>query len=80
LNPSSLISALLREVWTKNPEEFKISCLNGIKSLFPADCKRPFYAGFGNKSNDETAYTQVKIPHKRNYWIKQLAIIISYYY
>lgn len=65
LNPSSLISALLREVWTKNPEEFKISCLNGIKSLFPADCKRPFYAGFGNKSNDETAYTQVKIPHKR---------------
>ena len=65
LNPSSLISALLREVWTKNPEEFKISCLNGIKSLFPDDRPAPFYAGFGNKSNDETAYTHVKIPHKR---------------
>lgn len=66
LNPSSLISALLREVWTKNPEEFKISCLNGIKSLFPGDYQSgPFYAGFGNKSNDETAYTKVNIPHKR---------------
>jgi len=65
LNPSSLISALLREVWTKNPEEFKISCLNGIKSLFPDDYQTPFYAGFGNKSNDETAYTKVHIPHKR---------------
>ena len=66
LNPSSLISALLREVWTKNPEEFKISCLNGIKSLFPENYQTPFYAGFGNKSNDETAYTKVNIPHKRS--------------
>ena len=65
MNPSSLISALLREVWTKNPEEFKIGCLNCIKSLFPEDYQTPFYAGFGNKSNDETAYTKVKIPHKR---------------
>jgi len=65
LNPSSLISALLREVWTKNPEEFKISCLEGIKTLFPEKYKTPFYAGFGNKSNDETAYTKVDIPHKR---------------
>lgn len=65
LNPSSLISALLREVWTKNPEEFKISCLEGIKTLFPEKYKTPFYAGFGNKSNDETAYTKVDIPFKR---------------
>jgi len=49
----------------KNPEEFKIGCLNCIKALFPEDYQTPFYAGFGNKSNDETAYTKVKIPHKR---------------
>ena len=59
LNPASLISALLREVWTKNPEEFKIDCLSGISNLFPLSCD-PFYAGFGNKTNDEKAYQTVK--------------------
>ena len=59
LNPSSLISALLREVWTKNPEEFKIDCLSGIANLFP-ETVDPFYAGFGNKTNDEKAYRTVR--------------------
>jgi phosphatidate phosphatase PAH1 len=50
LNPTSLISALHREVIEKKPEEFKISCLRDIQALFPYDCK-PFYAGYGNKIN-----------------------------
>jgi len=50
LNPTSLISALHREVIEKKPEEFKISCLRDIQALFPTDCK-PFYAGYGNKIN-----------------------------
>ena len=39
---------LHREVIEKKPEEFKIACLQQIRSLFPEDCN-PFYAGFGNK-------------------------------
>jgi phosphatidate phosphatase PAH1 len=50
LNPTSLISALHREVIEKKPEEFKISCLRDIQALFPHDYK-PFYAGYGNKIN-----------------------------
>lgn len=76
LNPSSLISALLREVWTKNPEEFKIDCLSGIANLFP-NYWDPFYAGFGNKSNDEKAYRTVKIPDKRIFTIDKKGVVKS---
>ncbi|PNF27253.1 hypothetical protein B7P43_G05319 [Cryptotermes secundus] len=61
LNPTSLISALHREVIEKKPEEFKISCLKDIQALFPANSK-PFYAGYGNKINDAWAYRAVGIP------------------
>lgn len=37
-----------REVIEKKPEEFKISCLKDIQTLFPSN---PFFAGFGNKIN-----------------------------
>lgn len=50
LNPTSLISALHREVIEKKPEEFKISCLSDIQALFPEGSK-PFYAGYGNRIN-----------------------------
>jgi len=49
LNPDSLIYAFKREVIDRNPEEFKISCLNEIKSLFGD--KNPFFAGYGNRPN-----------------------------
>lgn len=48
LSPTSLISAFHREVIEKKPEEFKISCLKDIQTLFPSN---PFCAGFGNKIN-----------------------------
>lgn len=48
LNPTSLISALHREVIEKKPEQFKIACLSDIQALFQ---KNPFYAGYGNKIN-----------------------------
>ncbi|XP_014767628.1 phosphatidate phosphatase LPIN3 isoform X2 [Octopus bimaculoides] len=59
LNPTSLISALHREVVNKNPQEFKISCLKDIAALFPSN---PFYAGFGNKITDVYAYKALNIP------------------
>ncbi|XP_052763663.1 phosphatidate phosphatase LPIN3-like isoform X1 [Mya arenaria] len=61
LSPTSLISAFHKEVIERKPEEFKISCLSDIGSLFPANT-RPFYAGFGNKVNDVIAYKEIKIP------------------
>ncbi|XP_067665349.1 phosphatidate phosphatase LPIN2-like [Haliotis asinina] len=66
LNPTSLISAFHREVITKKPEEFKISCLKDINALFT---RSPFYAGFGNKINDVWAYRALNIPNFRIFTI-----------
>ncbi|XP_017891870.1 phosphatidate phosphatase LPIN2 [Ceratina calcarata] len=68
LNPTSLISALHREVIEKKPEEFKISCLSDIQALFP-EGSRPFYAGYGNRINDVWAYRAVGIPTMRIFTI-----------
>ncbi|XP_059620146.1 phosphatidate phosphatase LPIN3 [Phlebotomus argentipes] len=66
LNPTSLISALHREVIEKKPEQFKIACLSDIQALFP---QNPFYAGYGNKINDVWAYRAVGIPIMRIFTI-----------
>ncbi|KAJ6642275.1 Phosphatidate phosphatase LPIN2 [Pseudolycoriella hygida] len=66
LNPTSLISALHREVIEKKPEQFKIACLSDIQALFQ---KNPFYAGYGNKINDVWAYRAVGIPIMRIFTI-----------
>ncbi|RWS27072.1 Lipin-3-like protein [Leptotrombidium deliense] len=66
LSPTSLISAFHREVIEKKPEEFKITCLKEIQSLFPSN---PFYSGFGNKVNDTWAYRAVGIPSSRIFTI-----------
>lgn len=67
LSPSSLISALHREVIEKKPEEFKISCLKDIQALFPGN--NPLYTGFGNKINDVFAYRAVGIQMSRVFTI-----------
>ncbi|CAF3717267.1 unnamed protein product [Rotaria socialis] len=67
ISPDTLMTALYREVIEKKPEYFKIECLKNIASLFPA--KNPFYAGFGNRINDQWAYTAVGIPVTRIYTI-----------
>ena len=66
LNPSSLFGALAREVYYRNPEEFKMRCLQSVAHIFP---QKPFYAGFGNKINDSVAYEHVGIPKHRIYII-----------
>ncbi|XP_055666430.1 phosphatidate phosphatase LPIN1 isoform X2 [Falco peregrinus] len=48
LSPSSLFSALHREVIEKKPEKFKVQCLTDIKNLFYPNTE-PFYAAFGNR-------------------------------
>jgi phosphatidate phosphatase LPIN len=66
LNPTSLVSALHREVIIKKPEEFKIACLRDIQKLFP---ENPFYCGYGNRTNDVFAYRAVGIPISRIFTI-----------
>ncbi|XP_041638902.1 zgc:123305 isoform X2 [Cheilinus undulatus] len=64
LAPSSLFSALHREVIEKKPEVFKVACLSDIRDLFNPQ-RRPFYAAFGNRTNDAYAYKQVGVPDTR---------------
>uniref|UniRef100_A0A8C4NDL5 LNS2/PITP domain-containing protein n=1 Tax=Eptatretus burgeri TaxID=7764 RepID=A0A8C4NDL5_EPTBU len=64
LSPSSLFTALHREVIEKKPETFKIACLGDIRQLFPADITA-FYAAFGNRPNDVYAYKEVGVPEDR---------------
>ncbi|XP_075384856.1 phosphatidate phosphatase LPIN3 [Tenrec ecaudatus] len=64
LSPSSLFSALHREVIEKKPEVFKIACLSDIQRLFLPQ-GQPFYAAFGNRPNDVFAYRQVGLPESR---------------
>ncbi|KAF3338057.1 phosphatidate phosphatase PAH2-like isoform X1 [Carex littledalei] len=61
ISPDGLFPSLYREVIRRAPHEFKISCLEAIKALFPAD-SNPFYAGFGNRDTDEISYLKVGIP------------------
>uniref|UniRef100_A0A8C4YXA8 phosphatidate phosphatase n=1 Tax=Gadus morhua TaxID=8049 RepID=A0A8C4YXA8_GADMO len=50
LSPSSLFSALHREVIEKKPERFKVECLTDIRNLFFPN-KEPFYAAFGKPTH-----------------------------
>lgn len=52
----------------KKPEEFKISCLQDVRSLFPGE-HQPFFAGYGNKTSDVIAYKAVGIPVSRIFTI-----------
>ena len=68
VTPTSLFTAFQKEVIERRPEEFKISCLKDIQSLFPSN-NNPYYAGYGNKSTDVTAYKAVGIPVSRIFTI-----------
>ncbi|KAM9355583.1 phosphatidate phosphatase LPIN1 [Pholidichthys leucotaenia] len=64
LSPSSLFSALHREVIEKKPEKFKVECLNDIRNLFYPNTQ-PFYAAFGNRPTDVYSYKEVGVPLNR---------------
>jgi len=68
VNPVSLFRAFHKEVIEKRPQDFKISCLNDIKSLFPVN-HNTFYAGYGNRTNDVESYLAVGIEKSRIFTI-----------
>lgn len=72
LNPSKIIDALSAEVIYKTSDEFKISCLSNLKSLFKTN---PFHAGFGNTEKDLISYKAVGIDQNSIFIINQNGII-----
>ncbi|NXF83780.1 LPIN3 phosphatase, partial [Sclerurus mexicanus] len=75
LSPSSLLSALHREVIERKPEVFKIDCLMDIQNLFATKC--PFHAAFGNRPNDVYAYRQVGLPESRIFTVNPKGELIQ---
>uniref|UniRef100_G1PU44 phosphatidate phosphatase n=1 Tax=Myotis lucifugus TaxID=59463 RepID=G1PU44_MYOLU len=76
LSPSSFFSPLHREVIEKKPEVFKIACLSDIQQLFLPH-GQPFYAAFGNRPNDVTAYRQVGLPESRIFTVNPRGELIQ---
>ncbi|XP_012636705.2 phosphatidate phosphatase LPIN3 [Microcebus murinus] len=76
LSPTSLFSALHREVIEKKPEVFKIACLSDIQQLFLPH-RQPFYAAFGNRPNDVFAYRQVGLPESRIFTVNPRGELIQ---
>ncbi|XP_015265824.1 PREDICTED: phosphatidate phosphatase LPIN3 [Gekko japonicus] len=76
LAPSSLFSALHREVIEKKPEVFKIACLTDIRNLFGSN-RQPFHAAFGNRTNDVHAYKEVDLPESRIFTVNPKGELIQ---
>ncbi|XP_076011604.1 phosphatidate phosphatase LPIN1 isoform X2 [Genypterus blacodes] len=76
LSPSSLFSALHREVIEKKPEKFKIECLSDIKHLFHPNTE-PFYAAFGNRATDVYSYKEVGVPLNRIFTVNPKGELIQ---
>ncbi|XP_078503912.1 phosphatidate phosphatase LPIN1 isoform X1 [Lissotriton helveticus] len=76
LSPSSLFSALHREVIEKKPETFKIQCLTDIKNLFYPNLE-PFYAAFGNRPTDVYSYKEVGVSLNRIFTVNPKGELIQ---
>uniref|UniRef100_A0A8C7Q9I3 phosphatidate phosphatase n=1 Tax=Oncorhynchus mykiss TaxID=8022 RepID=A0A8C7Q9I3_ONCMY len=76
LSPSSLFSALHREVIEKKPERFKIQCLTDVKQLFHPNTE-PFYAAFGNRATDVYSYKEVGVPLNRIFTVNPKGELIQ---
>ncbi|XP_026146401.1 phosphatidate phosphatase LPIN1-like isoform X1 [Carassius auratus] len=76
LCPSSLLSALHREVIEKRPEKFKVACLTDIKNLFLPNTE-PFYAAFGNRGTDVFSYKEVGVPLNRIFTVNPKGELIQ---
>uniref|UniRef100_A0A8C1H561 phosphatidate phosphatase n=2 Tax=Cyprinus carpio TaxID=7962 RepID=A0A8C1H561_CYPCA len=87
LSPSSLLSALHREVIEKRPEKFKVACLTDIKNLFLPNTE-PFYAAiilanlsfkmiFMPNKDDVFSYKEVGVPLNRIFTVNPKGELIQ---
>jgi len=67
--PHDLFACVTTEFW-KTTAQGKLSHLEPLKSIFPADCE-PLTAGFGNKVHDHVCYKAIGIPAERIYIINK---------
>eukprot|EP01132_Coremiostelium_polycephalum_P014062 gene14062-17095_t len=74
MSPNRLLTSFNREVIKRNPEEFKIACLQDIQNIFPPG-STPFYAGFGNRITDAIAYNAVGVSRGKTFTINALGVI-----
>lgn len=76
-NPDGVFEAVITEMILRNPESFKINCLDEIRKLFTENT--PFIAGFGNKITDVITYKSMNIPENRIYTINHMGQIQAEY-
>jgi len=74
--PDPLSKALFREVISRNPQEFKIRCLQDIRNLFPVGWN-PYHAGFGNRETDVESYEAVGVPQHRIFTINAKSEVVA---
>lgn len=67
LSPDGVFSAIYREIITRDPFNFKISCLKKIEELFGGE--NPWISGFGNKRSDVLTYKTIGIPTSKIFTI-----------
>ena len=88
LAPDSISAALYREVVIRQPQVFKMGCLNAIRALFPSAAEKdgasveecnesPFYAGFGNRETDAASYASVGVPPGRIFTINPKSEVVA---
>lgn len=73
-SPDGFFGSIYREIISRNPQSFKISCLEKIQSLFGDEF--PFVSGFGNKLTDVITYKTVRIPASKIFTINPQGNII----
>ena len=69
LNPETILVAIKKEIIDGASVFFKTSCLRKLQRLFATE--NPYFAGYGNRTNDVTAYEAVGIPRPRIFIINR---------
>jgi len=59
MSPDLMFDSIKREIIFKKADVFKSAVLRDVKNIF--SYKYPFYAGFGNRESDATAYRMVDV-------------------
>lgn len=76
MSPDRIMHSFKREVIDRQPQIFKIACLQGIKDLF-AENANPFFAGFGNRDTDTLTYKALGIADDNIFIINKKGVVLK---